>query len=159
MIAENITPNDPIEVVIRPALPSELRLVQGTWSRTFAMRDRQRSCGPKPRETTGICEAVDIGRRMDGVMLDASLVVKAHHRLVDQLLSAPDTIVAVACLPGDDRPIAWACWQSSTLHYVYTMPEARHATVARQLVLHSRASVASHSTPDGVALMRYLGTR
>lgn len=167
-VAEADAPRESIAVAIRPADASELQLVRGTWSRCFVQRDRQRSAGPKPRETLGIDRAVDIGRRMDGVMVDASLLIRAHHRLVDELLASPDTRVAVACLPDvPDSPVGWACWQvdskgdGHTLHFVYVQPVARRSSIGRQLVLHSRCTVASHSTQDGLQLMQYLrrGTR
>lgn len=151
---------EPVEVTIRPARVGERRFVEGTWSRTFVRRDNQRERGPKPRTEAGLDRAVDIGRRMDGVLLLAPLLERAHSRLVDEILAAADTEVAIACpidIPDTtDNAVGWACWQGNTLHYVYVAPIARRSTIGSKLVLHSRCSKASHSTTDGVPLMKYL---
>jgi hypothetical protein len=147
---------EPVQVTIRPARASEHKFVVGSWSRNVVQWDRQRA-GPKPHEALGIDRAIDLGRRIDAIMIDAALLVRAHHRLVDEILAQPDVQVVVACLPDvPDHPVAWACWQGDTMHFVYTAPIARRCTIGRQLVLHSRCSVASHSTPDGLTLMRWL---
>lgn len=150
---------EPVTVSIRDARDSERKFVEGTWSRSFVFRDRQRCSGPKPHRVEAIERAIDIGRKVDSgaVALDVALLVRAHHRLVDEILSGSDVRIAVACLPDvPNSPVAWACWAGPVLHFVYTVPVARRCTIGRQLVLHSRCSSASHSTTDGLALMRYL---
>lgn len=128
-----------VETVIREARPDEHRWVQATWSRCARI------------DPTRTFDKVPIGGML---WLDPKLVKRAHHRLVDDLMSSCRVIVATLLVDPD--PIGWAAFDGPVLHFVFVAPAARRCSVARQLVLHTRCSTASHVTTEGVRLLRCL---
>lgn len=107
--------------------------------------------------TTGLDrrKVVRIGLRGDGVEIDASMLSRAMHSLVDSLLA--ESTVLVATLPDmPEEPCGWVAFNGPILHFAFVAPIARHAGVARQLVSPLGCSSASHMTALGVVLTRYL---
>lgn len=90
--------------------------------------------------------------------LDASLCMRAQNLLIDVIMAESDVSITVAHDPEIDAPAGWLCQQGATLHYVFTEPRVRRLQVARQLVLHSRCTHASHMTRHGAALVKYLAS-
>jgi hypothetical protein len=100
-------------------------------------------------------KGVRIGLRGDGVEIDASMLTRALHSLVDSLLS--ESTVLVATLPDmPDEPCGWVAHAGPVLHFAFVAPIARNAGVARQLVSPLGCSSASHMTSMGAVLTRYL---
>ena len=141
---------DAIDYVIRPARmvdsdhgESELRWVQSVWSRCAKL---------EPRKPYAM---VAVGAPNTSVWIDAKLVYRMHHRIVDELL--PKSAVLVAALRRmPDAAIGFAVFEGPMLHYVYVAPDSRRAGIGRQLALHTRCSTASHVTQDGARLLRCL---
>jgi hypothetical protein len=93
------------------------------------------------------------------VLLSRHQIIGAHRMLVDSIIAAADTQIAVAHLPDVDEPAGWACWQGGTLHFVWVHRAARKAKIATRLIQHSGCSAASHVTPEGRGLLRHLRGR
>lgn len=157
-LATPLVQQEPIDVVIRPAVDAERRWICGTWSRCFVAYNAQKRTGPRHRAEWALPRAVHIGAPANRIDIDASVLLRAHHRLVDSILADEATSVVVAHIPDmPTEPCGWVVFESPTIHFVYVSPVARRSTVGRQLVLHTGCSEASHMTPDGLRLRRYLG--
>lgn len=135
-----------LDVLTRPATEAELRWVRATWSRCMRAST---AAGP------GGSKFVALGHRKDGLQIDARLLSRAHHGLVDSLLPYCSVRVAyLADLP--DEPVGWAAFEDRTLHFVFVVPFSRRAGVARALIAPLGCSALSHITPDAWPLLRYL---
>lgn len=152
-------PEGLLNVSIRPASGDELRLVQSTWTRTLLqlpMDDDGRTevGGPLKVSRSKVTRS-----RVGGMMVERRVLVWSHRLMVDAIIAADDTAIAVAHLPEIDEPAGWACWQGPLLHFVWVHRAARKAKIATQLVIHSGCSAASHVTPEGRGLLRHLRGR
>jgi hypothetical protein len=168
------TATETIVVDIRRATDENVRMVQAQWSREMCTRwkHRTRIHGDKPgvhpslargRQELEERSGLQVGKpgydqdgnRHEPLILHYDLWRRAHHLLVDILLSS--SIVIIATIPGlPADPVGWAAHEGRTLHFVYVVPVARRSTIATQLVLSTRCSAASHMTPDGRGLVQYL---
>ena len=100
---------DELQIVIRPMRSDETRFVQATWARRIVRLPGSTS-GGRPVVKIGPMEMrmeVRDGRRVEvgGMTIDASLLVRAHTMLVDELLERSSVLVAT--LPDVDEPIGW----------------------------------------------------
>lgn len=183
MTAAIATP-EPIKVVVRPAdTLNELRMAQAQWSRELntGWKHRTRLPGDKPGQLvtvrTGSMQeqhrkleersGVQVGKPgfdQAGVRHEPYVIAHrawkhAHRLLVDSLIESGTLLIAV--LPDvPTEPIGWAAFgpldDVPTLHFVYVAPAARRSTIATQLVLACKCSAASHMTPEGRGLAKYL---
>jgi hypothetical protein len=172
-----VATSEPITVAIRPALPTEIRMVQSQWTGALATKWKHRAHLPGDKvgrapsgatrrdleERSGVQIGKpgydDAGHRHDPYIVSHSLWLKAHMGLVDRLLKTSEVVVAT--LPDmPDEPIGWAVFEADderrVLHFVHVVRAARRSLVATQLVLHTRCSSASHMTPEGRGLVRHL---
>ncbi len=147
-----------VEIVIRPMHEAETRFVQATWARRIVrLPSMPRYNRPFVRigNESRRVEVRD-GRRVDvaGISIDASLLVRAHSMLVDELLERSS--VAVATLPDVDEPIGWVAWEGPTVHFIHVIRSARRCRVAQRLLEHTGCSAASHLTAEAAGLLRFL---
>lgn len=138
-----VTEERSIDFEIRPALANERRWVQAVWSRCAKIKTR----------ASDTERLVSLGAPNTQLWLRGDLIYRAHHRIVDELLSSATVVVAALCRMPDD-PIGFAVFERPTLHYVYVSPDARLCSVGSQLVLHANCTSVSHMTADGARLMR-----
>ncbi len=150
--------SDTLQIVIRPMREGEERFVMATWARRVVRLPSSTSNG-RPIVKIGPMELrteVRDGRRVEvgGMAIDASLLVRAHTMLVDELLKRSSVLVAT--LPDVDEPIGWIAWEGDTIHFCHVIKSARRCRVAQRLIEHTGCSAASHLTAEGRGLTRFL---
>lgn len=165
---------EPIAVLVRPAESNEVRMCQAQWTRELetGWKHRAHMPGDKPGVPASMASVhaqleersgVQLGKpgydqndkRHEPNYLRHTLLLKAHHLLVDHLLERSAHVVAV--LPHlPTEPVGWAVFEDKLLHFVYVIPAARRCRIGTELVLASRCSAASHMTPAGRGLVKHL---
>lgn len=128
----------PEDVVIRQAYEKERRFIQSTWSR--CVRD-----DPE--------KMVAVGGK-GKTELSARLLLRAHSKLVDDLLISSH--VVVAAVRDGDIAMAWMALDPPALHYIFVLPEQRGRGLGGMLARVAKANGAvepTHMTSAGSWLM------
>jgi len=130
----------------RPMEPDELPFVGASWGRS--MRP-----GVRPRDGYLL--------HGDGRGLAPRHRARAQALLVDELAGHGQCHVAEA-LDAPGILLGWVCWTPEPLevHHVFVVPEGRRKGLGTALYRYAtggRSSKHSHTTPDGVGLLRALG--
>jgi ribosomal protein S18 acetylase RimI-like enzyme len=73
--------------------------------------------------------------RPESRLLGRAVHARGHSRLVDHILSKPDTRVLVAADPGDtDAILGWSCTGPGVVYYVSVRRELRRVGIGRALL-------------------------
>lgn len=128
-----------MSIIVRPATDAELTLVRDSWARSFAGKPRRDDADP----------FINAGRW--GIA--PGVWFAAHRSAIEKLLETADVLVA-AHEAHADVALGWMCFDGATLHYLFTLKDARKKGVASRLLQAAPASFrASHMTADGKAFL------